>query len=55
METHGVLSQWAKRLVLESALPAHLHHDLDEFFMKEKTEAGQIYYDCKTTLIKIYG
>ena len=40
LETFGVGAQWTKRLVLESALPAHLHDDLEELFDKEKSEAG---------------
>ena len=43
METGGIGGQWTKRLVLESALPAHLHEELDELFDKRKSECGRIF------------
>ena len=55
METGGVRLQWTKRLVLESALPAHLHADLDDLFDLTQAGCGQIYYECKTTFLEIHG
>ena len=56
METHGVGSQWTKRLCLESALPPNLAGDLNSLFDKRKVAAGDnIYYECKTLLLRIHG
>ena len=55
METGGVGSQWTKRLVLESALPSHLHDDLDDLFDVPKTDCGLIYHECKEQLLELHG
>ena len=56
METHGVGSQWTKRLCLESALPPNLAGDLNSLFDKRKVAAGDnIYFECKTLLLRIHG
>ena len=55
METGGVGQQWTKRLVLESAVPPHVHNDLDDLFDEGKLGCGQIYHRCKELLLELHG
>ena len=55
METAGVGLQWTKRLVLELAVPPHVHNDLDDLFDKERLNCGLIYQRCKTLLLELHG
>ena len=55
METGGVGSQWAKKLVLESALPAVYHDDLDDLFDRRKANCGNVYLECKTLHLSLHG
>ena len=56
METAGVQSQWVKRLLLQQNLPPDVIVDLEDLFIKNKTEAGATAYkDIKDPINKTYG
>ena len=56
MEMNGIKSQWWKRCILETNLPAEVYSCMKDLLNKVKSKAGDdIYYKCKTRLLKIYG
>ena len=56
METYGVTSQWAKRIVLENNLPSAINDELEEYLVLSKAEASAtIYKDMKALFLKAHG
>merc|ERR1712026_566470 len=57
MEIREIQSQFWKRVVLETNLPAEINETIKDLLIKERNSEGAatVYKDCKARLLKVFG